>query len=336
MLAALDQDFEAGDVTARGPVATFARLCLQSLSGRQAGALGVFPPILKRLVTRSAILSPEKPQWLIEAEVVLHLSERMLGLSRWSASDSKAAPAIQVHRTRRRACGTYSTPNYIADHLCAAVFPELGQRSVGSQPLRVLDLSAEAGHFALAALAFPNRPSLEFFAFDRDPEAIALLRTIHDYAGPRNSGPAFRLDAQVADSIIGAPLSSHLGKTDAVIGNPPWKTMHPTDKKAYVERYSCFLRGRFDVYQAFLLRADEFLRPGGILAMAVPSSLLYTDNACEVRRYLKDRYHPISLRFIHAAHLSSFQASLQLFLFLRRESPASAGGENCGYLSTAL
>lgn len=293
MLAALDLAL-ALDL-AEPPIVTFAQLCFQSLGGEPAEALGPFSKILALLSTQCAGLSPEKPRWLTDAELVLHLGERLLGQSRRSRAVSQTATATLVHRTRRQACGTYSSPNYIADRLCATVFAELRRSARGSRPVTMVDLSAEAGHFVLAARASANRPPVDFIALDRDPEAISLLNMIQAFAAAHSEGPNFQLDARVADSILGSSFSSRLGTIDAVIGNPPWKTMHPTDERTYAERYSRYLRGRFDIYQAFLLRADELLRAGGILAVTIPSAMLYTDNAREVRRYLADKYQPVWL-----------------------------------------
>jgi hypothetical protein len=324
-LAVLDLAFAPGCEATNGPLATFARLCFQALGEDEGEALGPFLPVLKRLAGRCASLSSEKPRWLIEAELVLHLSERLLGQSRWSPVTGPAASATQVHRTRRRACGTYSSPNYIADRLCQSVFSELRRTSRGPRPLRVVDLSAEAGHFALAARSQPNRPALEFLALDRDFEAISLLQVIQDFAAARSSGAVFRLDARVADSIVGAPLSAHLGTTDAVIGNPPWKTMHPTDERAYAEKYGDLLRGRFDVYQAFMLRADELLRPGGVLAVTVPSALLYTDNARDVRRYLLDKYHPLLLEVYPRRTFIELPSVTPIILVLKKKRRSEYG-----------
>lgn len=297
---------------------TFAQLCLRSLRGQPDERLGRFSKTLKQLSRRCSGLAPEKPVWLTDAELVLHLSERLLGQSRWTRTESQTAIATKVHRTRRRAYGTYSSPNYIADRLCAAVFAELGSLGRGTVSLRMVDLSAEAGHFVLAARSHASRPAVEFLAMDRDPEAISLLRAIQDFAAAKSSGAPFHVDARLADSI-GEPLSSHLGTTDAVIGNPPWKTMHPTDEPAYVERYGSLLRGRFDVYQAFLLRADELLRPGGILAVTIPSALLYTDNAREVRRYLLGRYDPIWLGIYPRRTFIELPCVTPIVLVLRRK-----------------
>jgi hypothetical protein len=307
------------------PIVTFARLCFQSLGGEPVEALGQFSQILERLATRCASLSPRKPRWLTDAELVLHLGERLLGQSPGKQVESQAATPTQVHRTRRQACGTYSSPNYIADRLCAAVFAELRRSSRGSRPVTMVDLSAEAGHFVLAARSHADRPPVEFLALDRDPEAISLLGAIQGFAASRCSRPAFDLDARVADSIVGNSLSSRLGTIDAVIGNPPWKTMHPTDERAYAERYGSHLRGRFDVCQAFMLRADELLRPGGLLAVTVPSALLYTDNAREVRRYLLDKYQPIWLGIYPRRTFVELPSVAPIVLVLRKKRARARG-----------
>lgn len=295
LLLALDADVGRAAATDHGAIPTFATLCLQSLSDRKVAGLGDFAQVLRRLVQRSARATPGKPMWVVEAEVVLHLSERLLGQAQGGATGAASPLAISTHRTRRRSCGTYSTPDHIVDDLCRSVIAKLNEGNRGSKPRTVVDLSAEAGHFVLGTIATPDRPAIDFLALDRDPEAMALLRALMDHVRVSAAPPDFRLRSWIADSIMEGPPDLEPGAIDAVIGNPPWKTMHPTDEEAYVDRYGAFLRGRFDVYQAFLLRADELLRPGGVLGAVLPSSFLYTDNAKEVRRYLIGNYEPLKL-----------------------------------------
>jgi predicted RNA methylase len=322
VLGVIDGIVTTSEAKERGPVATFAKLCFEALAGTTTEPLQAFLPILQRLIARSSDISPGKPAWLVEAEVILHLRERLLGQSRQRDAASPDAQATLVHRTRRHGCGTYSTPNYVVDRLCAAVFSELGRCSRGSRrPLRVVDLSAEAGHFALSAAVAPRENPVEFVACDRDPEAIALLDTIFDYTSRRVSQLGFQINSQVCNSISPDSLTSYLGSTDAVIGNPPWKTMHRTDERAYVERYPEYLQGRFDTYQAFLLRSDEFIRPGGILAVVLPSSILYTDNAQKVRRYLREKYIPVRLETYPRSTIVELQSIAPIAILLKKRQP---------------
>jgi tRNA1(Val) A37 N6-methylase TrmN6 len=282
-----------------GPVsaalAKFARLCFNTFSGKPNIILGNFSKVLLDLADYSAQLYPQKPRWAIEAEIVLHLSERLLGTARPTDAASKAQAAIAVHRVRRRDCGTYSTPNYIVDDLICRVLAVLRRSGRSRQtPCRIVDLSVEAGHFPLVLAGQKVRPGVEFFGFDRDPEAIALSSIILSQVSGLG-GDGFRYHLKLADSV--APPFNHdlAGGADAVIGNPPWKTLHPTDVSPLREAYAPFLQGRFDVYLSFILRADELLRPGGVLGFVLPSAFLYNDNATKVRQFLLEKYDPIHL-----------------------------------------
>ncbi|MGH0288698.1 Eco57I restriction-modification methylase domain-containing protein [Sinorhizobium medicae] len=303
------------------PVSAFAQFCFDTLEGETGYLTPDFSARLDGLVAAAERLRPDKARWLAQAEIILHLSERLLGIA--APTGQKAGyDSIEVHRLRRKDCGTYSTPNHIVDNIVRRTLLALdAEKTRNRGTINVVDLSAEAGHFALATLGLADRRNVHFHAFDRDPEAVDLNRTLLDNAG-RLAGPAgFRFRSSLRESVMCRPDELLTMEVDAVIGNPPWKILHPTDAKALVNSYSPMLRARFDVYLAFILRADQLLRKGGVLGMVLPSAFLYNDSASGVRKYLLDRYDPIYLGTYPRQAFIEYRGVAPVAVLLRKKAP---------------
>ncbi|HEY6252473.1 MAG TPA: N-6 DNA methylase [Candidatus Angelobacter sp.] len=233
-------------------------------------------------------LASNCPRWYAYAESVLHLSERTLGLrcngrgpSKWASDRSRAAN-----------CGTYSTPGFIIE----AVMAELGRLLPSSRaPLSILDQSLEAGHFAFGAMARLHRHRVRFFGVDRDPIAIAMARRLFNGFRQFSDSARFFFRATVGDSLFGELPRGWPQQFNCVVGNPPWKG---TDRQVMApvwNRYSPPLKGQFDAYLAFILRAHERVMPGGLISLVVPSSLLSNLSAEPIRRLLLEEYDMLSL-----------------------------------------
>ncbi len=303
------------------PLSLFAQFCFDALAGETNRLTEEFSARLNELVAAARRLRPDKPRWLVEAETILHLSERLLG----TAAPAEAGyESIEVHRLRRKDCGTYSTPNHIVDNIVSRTFLALDVGTTSTRAtMHVVDLSAEAGHFALATLALAQRHNVHFHAFDRDPEAVGLNRTLLANAGRLAGQAGFRFHSSLQESVMCRARDLLAFQVDAVIGNPPWKILHPTDAKALVDSYKPLLRARFDVYLAFILRADQLLRKGGVLAMVLPSAFLYNDSASDVRNYLLERYDPIYLATYPRQAFIEYRGVAPVAIILRKKAPAA-------------
>jgi hypothetical protein len=276
----------------------FADLCHAAIAGLVPDAAGKvafgLEIALDRLVAGMRAQYPQKPDWLLISEIVLHLSERLLGLT---TQEGDLVAKIAVHRTRSAMCGTYSTPDFVADGVTKSVLVELRRSRMlaSGVPAEVIDLSLEAGHFGLSLLGHVPLNPIHFYGLDRDPEAIDLASLLLRKAVKLSGSRSFRVRLSVADSILGPLPRGFPAAFDAVIGNPPWKTDHPTDRSDLFEMFHPMLTARFDVYLAFILRADALLRPGGLLGLVVPSGFMYNLNARRVRAHLLAHYELLRL-----------------------------------------
>jgi len=299
ILTRIDQARRKGALDGGFSLSIFAELCHAIVGGKTHTArkyAAGLEPVLERLVEEMSTQYPRKPEWLVGSEIILHLSERLLGCTT-EACEADLVPKLAVQRTRSAHCGTYSTPDFVADQITKTVLTELGslRARTGHKPVEIIDLSLEAGHFALSLIGQAPLGRVHFYGLDRDPQAIDLASLLLRKAVRLSNATSVRAKISLGDSILDPLPRGFPDSFDAVIGNPPWKTGHPTDRDNLFEIFRPKLTARFDVYLAFILRADALLRPGGLLGVVVPSGFMYNLNARQVRAHLLEHYEPLRL-----------------------------------------
>ncbi len=165
--------------------------------------------------------------------------------------------------------GGYYTPDDLAQFLTRWVTPTAGTR--------VLEPSCGDGAF------FPSLYGTEAVvtAFELAPEEAAKAAarglphcTVHN------------------QDFLNWALQAKPEQFDAVIGNPPFIRYQylPADFQANAERVFDRLRCKFtkhtNAWVPFILASMELLRPGGRLAMVVPSEIVHVMHAQSLRTYL--------------------------------------------------
>lgn len=168
----------------------------------------------------------------------------------------------------------------------------------GDHP-RVLDPAAGAGAFVVAAVerlrgldAAPAAARDRVTAVDVDGDALAVAR---ERAG----------DVRTVEADFLSLGPDAIGRFDAVVGNPPYVRQEGLDKDAARAHLAAFgpdggtpyldgdaaIDRRSDAYVYFLTNATRLLRPGGRLAMVVPTKWLATRYGESLQRFLLDQYH---------------------------------------------
>jgi adenine-specific DNA methylase len=95
--------------------------------------------------------------------------------------------------------------------------------------------------------------------------------------------------------ILEWALANEGGQIDAVVGNPPFIRYQylPADFQANAERVFARLGCKFtehtNAWVPFVLAAMDLLRPGGRLAMVVPSEVVHVMHAQSLRTYLGEQ-----------------------------------------------
>jgi hypothetical protein len=235
----------------------------------------------------------QQPLWFAYLEAALHMSERMLGAQLSKVPGQKPCIAIETPRLRGKPCGAYSTPHFIVH----AVLSDIFATNNGSKRLNMLDLSVEGGHFPISVVAHtPPDAEINFYAVDRDPIAIRLTNKLFSFAAEHSRSEAKELFSTCRDSLLDVLPSEWPSSFDVVLGNPPWAGSKNSYNRTIKDAFAPWLSHNFDLYLAFILRASQYVKPGGTLAFVVPSTLLFNDSAVRIREHLLENYDVISMR----------------------------------------
>jgi len=217
-----------------------------------------------------------------------------------AAPDLGASYEATLPDEERATHGRFYTPPALAAACCRwAIRP---MDDAGHDRPEVLDPAAGAGAFVVAAVE-------RLRALGVDPAAAPGRVTAVDVDGGaltvterRLAGGSDALTTVEADFLALSP--DDVGRFDAVVGNPPYVRQEGLDKDAarthlavfgpdgstpYLDG-ECALSRRSDAYVYFLTNATRFLRPGGRLAMVVPTKWLATRYGETLQRFLLDHH----------------------------------------------
>ncbi|MEM0983388.1 MAG: N-6 DNA methylase [Planctomycetota bacterium] len=175
----------------------------------------------------------------------------------------------------RRNAGVFYTPPAIARHLT-----EVALGSIDTDRPRVCDPAAGAGVFLSEASGL--RPHAELHGVEMDPVAAAIA----ERAVP---GAMIRVGDAFAHY-----WTEHF---DVLLGNPPFKNQlksRTANERALAaalsDRSNGVVRGYADLAAAFLHHALEITRPGGVVAMVMPMSLLASRDTRPLRELIDREY----------------------------------------------
>jgi len=244
-------------------------------------------------------------------------AELLTGLENGPGDPSRIADGYEARgdTDHRNALGQYFTPEPVADALVAWALDGV---QADDPPPRVLDPAVGTGTFLRSAFdhlrnRFSARPPTALLQrlIGVDVDGIALhlaglqLAAAAGCAAPEtlplHHGSFF--DCHPGDTATGGPS---LQSVDAVVGNPPFVRAEALDPNIahYREHLAAFgeagasplldgddaLSRRSDAYVYFVTQATRFLRPGGRLALVLPTKWLMSAYGEDLRRFLRERY----------------------------------------------
>lgn len=278
------------------------------------------------------------------SHIVGTIHERSL---EWSIDDGG------VWRYNRRALrakmGAFYTPGPLVDRVLSLAWQALAP-APGSI-VRVCDPACGSGNFLIAAIARGLDGGNPVRADGADTDeiaawlAVASVRTAFDLG---NNGRA-SIRARAGNGLIGAspgvlrdaqPLAPSHGPRldwrhafDLVIGNPPFlgqlgtRTSRDRDLACYLKEISDgVITGYADTAAAFLWRAVTLTRPGGVIALVVPGSILGARDARPVREFVGSTCQTLATELIDDA---AFDAGARpCILVLRRHATAADRGNS--------
>jgi predicted RNA methylase len=155
---------------------------------------------------------------------------------------------------RRRALGQYFTPDPVVTTCYGFIDGALPPRP------RIVDPACGDGAFLRYAAAHHLAAPSDLHGCEVDPALVAALHT------------AGLAQIRQADGL--APASLPDATFDLVVGNPPYGVATARDGQALASE------------SRFLLRAVELARPGGLIALVLPSGVLANERLCPLRANL--------------------------------------------------
>ncbi|MFB6354083.1 MAG: class I SAM-dependent DNA methyltransferase [Halobacteriales archaeon] len=212
--------------------------------------------------------------------------------------------------------GKFFTPPAVARSLVAWA---LAGAPPHDRPPRVLDPAVGTGTFPVAAVdrlddrdTARSQGRSNFVGIDVDGAALHLagLRLAAAAGEPAPTElPLYRasfFDCEPAGSDRSADPAVRLEPVDAVVGNPPFvraEALTP-DREHFRAHLAAFgptgdtplldgddaVSRRADAYVYFVTHATRFLRPGGRLALVLPTKWLMSAYGEDLRRFLRERY----------------------------------------------
>jgi methylase of polypeptide subunit release factors len=197
--------------------------------------------------------------------------------------------------------GETYTPKKLADFVATQIAKALNDRLQSAIPLRVLDPAVGDGELLmslLTALTGNGRPEIEVFGFDTRPVALerASNRLAQRFPAVRMhlSSTNFlefvedRFPSSVCETLFG---EKSIEKFDVVIANPPYvrtQVLGALQAKAIANRFA--LKGRVDLYHAFVFGISQLLKPRGIVGIIVSNRFMTTNSGASVRQAFCQRF----------------------------------------------
>ncbi len=187
--------------------------------------------------------------------------------------------------------GAHFTPAALARSVAEQTLLQvegLGNR----ERLAVLDPACGSGAFLHEALRALRRLKFagEIVLIGRDISSAAISMAdfvVRHAAADWSPARGIQIDVQIADS-----LAEPLPQADVVLMNPPfiaWSALNDQQRDQMRQVLGSRLQGRGDLSMAFVIRAIDFLAPGGAMGVLLPSSLLTLQAAEAWRTDLSER-----------------------------------------------
>jgi adenine-specific DNA-methyltransferase len=189
---------------------------------------------------------------------------------------------------KRQALGQYMTPRFLRTYLLDQLAPRPGDR--------VLDPAVGTGEFLRQALdAFPG---INVTGWDTDSDVLEIARSL----------------VPEAKLICRSGLDTYDDeKFDFVIGNPPYFELKLDGKQK--KKFAEVISGRPNIYALFFKVGLDALKDGGLLAFVVPPSMNAGAYFKNLRKYLTEENHLVSLRvFNDSSMFHDAQTSVQVIV----------------------
>jgi adenine-specific DNA-methyltransferase len=235
-----------------------------------------------------------------------------------------AGPVTPVGRPPR---DVRFTPTALARVLAEEALSGLGDDLAGRPSLDLLDPACGSGvflHEALRELEARGYPgTVRLWGIDTSPIACAMATFCLEMAARDARATGMRVEIRVRQADA---LEVDWASPDVVLMNPPFRAysdMSGREKELTRGALGDLGKGRYDKSMAFVWRAAQCLRPGGIVASVLPSPLLENEAGQPWREALASRTERVLVGRLRGHALFRLSTVEPAFAVLRRQDHAS-------------
>nr|P22772.2 RecName: Full=Type II methyltransferase M.BanIII; Short=M.BanIII; AltName: Full=Adenine-specific methyltransferase BanIII; AltName: Full=Modification methylase BanIII [Aneurinibacillus aneurinilyticus] len=246
---------------------------------------------------------------------------------------------IEEMLIKQKETGAHYTPTDLGDIIAKRLINELKKSGIsGTKKIRGLDPSCGDGELLLSLNRmgkFNNIDNIELIGIDEDKEAIKEADFRLNEMGINDaklSGGDFldMVDLEGNLSLFDDDLSK-IEPVDLIIANPPYVRTQVLGADRAQKLAKLFnLKGRVDLYHAFLVAMTLQLKPGGLIGVITSNKYLANTTGESIRQFLAENYDIIEIMDLGDTKLFS-GAVLQAIFFgtkklnkgIRQTAPAN-------------
>jgi adenine-specific DNA-methyltransferase len=228
----------------------------------------------------------------------------------------------------QKATGAHYTPLHLSDFVAQKMVEAWAEGKNHSSSIKILDPAIGDGELMLALLKELQLKGLSpqitaGFDIDRDAVRISSERIMRDF--PKvdtlfKEQDFLKLVLDMYESPGAMPLFNSGERYDLVITNPPYvRTQHLGQAEAQKLAKNFGMRGRVDLYQAFIMALSRVLAPGGVTGIIASNRFMSTRAGQGLREFIVEHFDILHLWDLGDTKIFN-AAVLPAVLLLRRKN----------------
>lgn len=238
--------------------------------------------------------------------------------------------------TEAKRTGSHFTPPALADYVARRIYKAM-EGTIWGESIEVLDPSCGDGELLRAFIeATPEdkRGSVKLVGVEDNDVALAETRrrlsrfhALYEllHADFLQLSEAFTSLPTLPSVLFATNATPQISQPDVIIANPPYVRTQVLGSERAQELAARFqLRGRVDLYHAFLIAMTDTLKQGGVLGVITSNRFLTTRSGEGLRAFLSERYDLLEVVDLGDTKLFSAAVLPAVVIARKRSSGASS------------
>ena len=234
--------------------------------------------------------------------------------------------------TKQKATGSHYTPPELAHFLAERLVAEADFRQLPE--LRVLDPACGDGELLVAlASSLPDNIlrntvitgiELDDLSLENAQERLEVFGSKSNFFKRMDFLELYTdSEAQIGLFNNGPPTNKTIPPVDIIIANPPYVRTQVLGAQKSQELAKAFrLKGRIDLYQAFLVAMTQCLKDRGIIGVITSNRFISTKGGASIRAFIAENYEIVEL--IDLGDTKLFEAAVLPAILIARKLPSTS------------